>query len=154
MKFVLVLITLTLVVACESTLPRSSDNSIGKDGAAVVFGQGGGAAGFIKSLVIPIGVQKDIYISSLNGGAVENRGENSQREYWINDGVHLLSVRCSIQVGGVIIRGRGEIKADLVANKQYVLDAKIGHEEGEFGVIGKVETCIPYLRDKSDSVNT
>lgn len=145
MKTLVITLTLLLVSACATNYPKSSATSHVKEEAVIIYGQGGGVSGFLKSILLPIGVQKDIELLRADGGTIDNKGESTKREYWIKEGEHSLYIRCSLKIGGFLLQGGTEISVSLVAGGKYILDAKLGKRAGPYSFSSERTVCIPFV---------
>jgi len=146
MKYFVYVFTFFLLVSCgsQTTVPQENVTHQNKEEVAVIYGQGGGASGFFKSILLPIGTQKDISITKLNGSPIENKGTSTKREYWITEGKHTFSIKCTLQVGGTSLIGKKEVIATVLKGQKYILDAKPGKGPHPF-LNYEVDACVPFI---------
>lgn len=144
MKSLLAIVMAGFIISGCASLPESSASAVVKEGAAVVYGQGGGVAGFVQGVLPALGKVKDVKLSLIDGErAISIEG---RREYWIKPGKYRLKVYCEIRFEIWTWYGNEEIEANLEAGKEYLLDGGVRTRRGSFGSAEKV--CEPSIKEK------
>jgi hypothetical protein len=148
MKQTLVVFSFCIIFSGCASLPDSKASVHVKDGAAVVYGQGGGVAGFIKGVLPHLGTERDTDLYQINGEraiSVEGR-----REYWIKPGTYKLKVYCEIRMDSLTWSGVDEIEATLEAGKEYILDGRV-RTVSYSQLLGAVKECKPLIKEKKNA---
>ena len=142
-QFILVAILLT---GCAS-VPNSTSQVESKNEAAVIYGQGGGAGGFLRGALPSLDTFKDTDLSLINGELAVPAKDGENREYWIKPGEYTLWINCFISVDAYKFSNGGEVKVVLEKGKSYLMDTKIGYRRDP--ILGLPQkTCVPIVVEK------
>ena len=134
---------LVVIIAGCATVPTSTATVSAKEGAAVVYGHGGGIGGFVKGVLPALKRVKDVELTRINGEMVVP--VEDRREYWIKPGKYKLRVSCEIRFEISTWRGNREIDATLEAGKEYQLGGYVRTIRGAFGSGEKI--CQPTIKE-------
>jgi len=89
---------------------------------AVILGEGGGPAGFLKDIFIPLGTSIDIDLTEIDGKKAIVPPGAEPREYWLDPGEYKLKASCEVRVDGSIVASNSHTFTDhLEAGKVYYL---------------------------------
>ena len=147
MQIITSVLLLVIALAGCASVPNSDATLNTKEGAAVVYGQGGRGVGvFIQGVLPTLTHTKIVRLTQIDGKWVEP--VENKTEYWIKPGKYRLRVICELRFEIYTWSGNKEIEADLEAGKEYVLDAR-KYTAGDFW--GKRSACAPFISEKNNA---
>lgn len=130
-----VLVSVILLLNGCAAAPQFSGEHLTPQNSATIHGIGGTAGNFLASVMVPIGMQKEVLIFKVNGVKVNTWGATNLVR--LEAGKHLLTISCRFKVDGINRFSYEELEVDVAPGRTYQVDA--------------VPKCDPLIRDITDA---
>jgi hypothetical protein len=135
-RLVITLLTALILDGCANAPQQDTP------GLAELVVLGGGMGGFLKSTLMPIGIDKETSVELVDG---EKKKQAKSKTYYLEPGRHVVDVKCQLIIEGnpVWAHGKENISMDFKAGEKYTVDAELGEDKP--GALGPVPTCVPKI---------
>ncbi|HHL30969.1 MAG TPA: hypothetical protein ENJ41_00190 [Oceanospirillales bacterium] len=124
-KSTILLIIAFQLAGCATQNFRSNATPEQRKSIAIVYRQGGAVSSFVSSMIMPIGMKKNINIVTVDGEKIVANKSSNRREYWLKPGEHEIEIKCTVQFDSSFYDGKASVRKNLLAGREYVLDAVI-----------------------------
>ncbi|MHB8912813.1 MAG: hypothetical protein ACYC42_09250 [Lysobacter sp.] len=129
------LISAVLILGGCAADPQFRGEHLTPQNSATIRGIGGTTGNFLASVLVPIGMQKEVLIFKVDGVKVNTWGSTNLVR--VEAGKHLLAVTCRFKVDGMSSYGHEEFTVEVKPGRTYQLDAE--------------PKCYPLIQDITDA---
>ncbi len=130
-----VLVSAVLMLSGCAADPQFRGENLDPHNSATIRGIGGTTENFLASVLVPIGMQKEVLIFKVDGLKVNTWGATNLVR--VEAGKHLLAISCRFKVDGMNSFGHEKFTVDVKPGRTYQLDAE--------------PKCYPLIQDITDS---
>ena len=129
------LVSAVLILSGCAADPQFRGDNLDPQNIATIRGIGGTTGNFLASVLVPIGMQKEVLIFKVDGVKVNTWGSTNLVR--IEAGKHLLAISCRFKMDGMSSYGHEEFTVEVKPGRTYQLDAE--------------PKCYPLIRDITDA---